>query len=58
MPLVLVTMPLTILPMSPGVELNLGNSLIPVTGMVLLLRTLLEGNYCAGAAVCAAGGRR
>ena len=45
MPLVLITMPLTILPMSPGVELNLGNSLIPVTGMVLLLRTLLEGNY-------------
>ena len=39
MPLVLVTMPLTILPMSPGVELNLGNSLIPITGMVLLLRT-------------------
>jgi sodium transport system permease protein len=45
MPLVLVTMPLTILPMSPGVELNLGNSLIPITGVVLLLRTLLEGNW-------------
>jgi sodium transport system permease protein len=49
MPLVLVTMPLTILPMSPGVELNLGNSLIPVTGIVLLLRTLLEGNYALAA---------
>ncbi len=47
MPLVLVTMPLTILPMAPGVELNLGNSLIPVTGVVLLLRTMLEGNYLA-----------
>ena len=35
MPLLLVTMPLVILPMSPGVELNLGNSLIPVTGVVL-----------------------
>jgi sodium transport system permease protein len=45
MPLVLVTMPLTILPMAPGVDLNLGNSLIPVTGVVLLLRTMLEGNY-------------
>jgi sodium transport system permease protein len=45
MPLVLITMPLTILPMSPGFELNLGNSLIPVTGVVLLLRTLLEGNW-------------
>ena len=43
MPLVLITMPLVILPMSPGVELNLGNSIIPITGMVLLLRTLLEG---------------
>ncbi|HVX15895.1 MAG TPA: ABC transporter permease [Pirellulales bacterium] len=44
MPLMLVTMPLVILPMAPGVELNLGNALIPVTGVVLLLRALLEGN--------------
>jgi sodium transport system permease protein len=43
MPLLLITMPLAVLPMAPGVELNLGNSLIPVTGMVLLLRDLLEG---------------
>jgi sodium transport system permease protein len=49
MPLVLITMPLTILPMSPGVELNLGNSLIPITGIMLLLRTLLEGNYAVAA---------
>ena len=49
MPLVLVIMPLTILPMSPGVELNLGNCLIPVTGIMLLLRTLLEGNYASAA---------
>jgi sodium transport system permease protein len=33
------------LPMSPGFELTLGNSLIPVTGVVLLLRSVLEGNY-------------
>ena len=45
MPLLLVTMPLVILPMSPGVQLNLGNSLIPVTGVVLLLRSMLEGDY-------------
>ena len=45
MPLVLITMPLTILPMTPGVDLNLGNSLIPITGIVLLLRTMLEGDY-------------
>ncbi|MEX0713470.1 MAG: ABC transporter permease subunit/CPBP intramembrane protease [Pirellulales bacterium] len=45
MPLVLVTMPLVVLPMAPGVELTLGNSLIPVTGVVLLLRAMVEGNY-------------
>lgn len=45
MPLVMVAMPLVILPMAPGVELNLGNSLIPVTGIMLLLRSMLEGNY-------------
>jgi sodium transport system permease protein len=49
MPLLLVTMPLVILPMSPGVELNLGNSLIPITGVVLLLRNVLEGNYLQAA---------
>jgi sodium transport system permease protein len=49
MPLVLGVMPLTILPMAPGVELNLGYSLIPVTGVVLLLRTMLEGNYAVAA---------
>ena len=45
MPLLLVTAPLAVLPAAPGVELTLGNSLIPVTGIVLLLRNLLEGNY-------------
>jgi sodium transport system permease protein len=45
MPLLLLVMPLVILPMSPGVELNVGNSLIPVTGIVLLLRSVLEGEY-------------
>jgi len=48
MPLLLVTMPLMILPMAPGVELTLGNSLIPVTGVVLWLKTMLEGNYMQG----------
>src|SRR5690606_27862095 len=45
MPLLLVIMPLMMLPMSPGVELNLGNALIPVTGVVLLLRAMIEGQY-------------
>lgn len=47
MPLLLITMPLAVLPMAPGVELNLGNSLIPVTGVVLLLRAALEGHEWA-----------
>jgi sodium transport system permease protein len=45
MPLLLITMPLAVLSTTPGMELTLGNSLIPVTGVVLLLRCLLEGNY-------------
>ena len=45
MPLLLVTMPLAVLPMTPGVELTLGNSLIPVTNVVLLLRAMMEGDY-------------
>lgn len=45
MPLLLIIMPLMMLPLSPGVELNLGNSLIPVTGVVLVLRSLIEGQY-------------
>ena len=45
MPLLLIVMPLMLLPMSPGVELNLGNSLIPMTGVVLLLRSMIEGQY-------------
>lgn len=45
MPLLLIVMPLMMLPLSPGVELTLGNSLIPVTGVVLLLRAVIEGQY-------------
>lgn len=45
MPLMLVTLPLMMLPMSPGIELNLGNSLIPVTGLTLLLRAMIEGQF-------------
>ncbi|MEQ8837185.1 MAG: CPBP family intramembrane glutamic endopeptidase, partial [Lacipirellulaceae bacterium] len=45
MPLMLVTMPLMLLPMSPGVELELGTSLVPLTGLILLLRSIIEGQY-------------
>lgn len=45
MPLMMVTLPLVMLPMLPGTTLNVGTSLIPVTGMFLLVRALVEGQY-------------
>ncbi len=45
LPLLLVAMPLIVLPAGTGVELNLGTSLVPVSGLVLLLRSALEGNF-------------
>ncbi len=45
MPLLMITLPLMMLPMMPGAELDLGTSLIPVTGVMFLLRTLIEGQY-------------
>lgn len=45
MPLLLVTLPLVALPMLPSLELNLGTSLVPVSGAVFLVRGLIEGRY-------------
>ena len=45
MPLFLVTMPLMMLSILPTVELELGTALIPVTGVMLILRNLIEGDY-------------
>ena len=45
MPLMMLAMPLVVLPMAPGVELSMGYALVPVSGIVLLLKTLLEGSY-------------
>ena len=42
-PVMLVALPLTLLPMAPQVELNFGFSLIPISGIVLVMRSLLEG---------------
>ncbi len=49
MPLLMITLPLMLLSMLPGIELDLGTSLVPVTGMLLLLRTLIEGQYLEAA---------
>jgi sodium transport system permease protein len=45
MPLLLITMPLAMIPIMPTSEINLGNSLVPITGTMLLLRCLIEGDY-------------
>lgn len=44
-PVMLVALPLTLLPMAPQVELNFGFSLIPISGIVLVMRSLLEGTF-------------
>ena len=45
MPLMMVTLPLVLLPMLPGTTLSIGTSLIPVTGMFLMVRALVEGQF-------------
>ena len=45
MPLILLTMPLLILPMLPSVELELGTAIIPVSGVLLLLKQLMEQEF-------------
>ena len=45
MPLILMTMPLLILPMLPSVELELGTAIIPVSGVLLLLKQLMEQQF-------------
>ncbi len=44
-PLYLVCLPLVLLTLMPGVELNLFYSLVPITGVALLLRALILGQY-------------
>ena len=44
-PLYLVCLPLIFLTLAPGIELDLFNSLVPITGVALLLRALIMRNY-------------
>lgn len=44
-PLYMIALPLIFVTLSPDVELDLFYSLVPVTGVSLLLRALLEGRY-------------
>jgi len=45
MPLLMISLPLMMLPLMPSAELDWGMSLIPITGVMLLLRALIEGEY-------------
>jgi sodium transport system permease protein len=45
MPLLVLSMPLVVLPLLPGQELSALTSLIPVSGVLLLVRTLIDGQY-------------
>lgn len=44
-PLMMISMPLMMVPMLPAAQLDLGTSLIPISGLMLLLRGLIEGQY-------------
>ncbi|MDG3002653.1 ABC transporter permease subunit/CPBP intramembrane protease [Paludisphaera mucosa] len=44
-PLYLICLPLIFLTMTPGIELNAFYSIVPVTGVALLLRALIVGDY-------------
>jgi sodium transport system permease protein len=45
MPILMISLPLMMLPMLPAAELDLGYALIPLSGLMLLLRALIEGQY-------------
>ena len=45
MPILMVSLPLMMLPLLPTTELDLGFALIPLAGLMLLLRALIEGQY-------------
>ena len=44
-PLYLICIPLIFLTLAPGIELNLFYSLVPITGVSLLLRALIQSDY-------------
>ena len=52
MPLLLICLPLIILPVLPTAKLGWGTSLIPITGLMLLLRTCIEGQYLDALRFC------
>ncbi len=49
LPLMMLTFPLLMLPMLPGMHLSMGTCLIPVSGLIFLLHSIIEGDYGAAA---------
>ncbi len=49
LPLLMLNLPLVVLPVLPDTELTFGTSLIPVSGMSFLLKSLMEGDYAKAA---------
>ncbi|MEX0791559.1 MAG: ABC transporter permease subunit/CPBP intramembrane protease [Pirellulaceae bacterium] len=45
LPLLMINLPLVVIPVLPSVELNFATSLIPVTGVLLLLKALMESEF-------------
>jgi sodium transport system permease protein len=45
LPLLMICLPLMMLPILPATEMDLGFALIPLSGLMLLLRALIEGQY-------------
>lgn len=43
MPLMMTVIPLVFIPLDPRVEMTLGTALIPITGLMLVIKTILEG---------------
>jgi sodium transport system permease protein len=52
LPLLMVSLPLMMLSIVPGMELDLGFSLIPLTGLLLWLRALIEGQQLEALRYC------
>lgn len=45
LPILMTCLPLLSLPLLPGVQMDLGMSLLPVSGLMFWLRSLIEGEY-------------
>jgi len=45
LPLLMINLPLVVIPVLPSVELTFATSLIPVTGVLLLLKALMESEF-------------